>query len=118
MEGKSMKSKEIIYLSAPYTKGDVAINVYRVIKCADKLLDMGYIPFIPHLTHFWHIVSPKSWDTWLEIDKAMIPRCDAVLRLDGDSLGADVEVELAKELSIPVFYSLESLDGGRDESTM
>lgn len=44
-----MKEKEIVYISAPYTKGDVAQNVKRVLDVADKLLEMGYIPFVCRL---------------------------------------------------------------------
>ena len=102
--------KEIVYISAPYTKGDVAINVKRVIDVADKLLELGYIPFVPHLTHFWHIISPKPYKVWVEIDEAFIPFCSKMLRLDGESNGADNEVELAKKLGIPVYYSIKELE--------
>jgi len=104
-----MKEKEIVYISAPYTKGDVAQNVKRVLDAADKLLEMGYIPFVPHLTHFWHIVSPKPWEVWLEIDSRFLPFCHKLLRLDGDSEGADREVIQARDLGIPIYYSLEEV---------
>jgi hypothetical protein len=35
--------------------------------------------------------------------------CDAILRLPGESAGADEEVKLAKELGKPVFYSIVDL---------
>lgn len=109
-KGGIIMSKKIIYISSPYTIGDQVANVRRQILVADKLLGMGYIPFCPCLSHFWHFVSPKPWETWLEIDIAIIPKCDALLRLDGESKGADKEVALAKELGIPIFYSLKDLD--------
>ena len=102
----------LIYLAAPYTKGDVAQNVHNVIKVADMLLEMGHIPFVPHLTHFWHCVSPKPWDVWLKIDKEVLRRCDAVLRVTGDSKGADLEVEYAKEIKLPVYYNIYDLPKG------
>ena len=98
-----------IFISAPYTKGDVAINVYRVIQVANELLKMGHTPYIPHLTHFWHIISPHPWQTWLRIDLEFLTCCEAVLRLDGDSIGADMEVEKALELGIPVYYNIEEI---------
>jgi len=101
--------KEIVYISAPYTLGDVAINVKRVLDTADRLLEMGYVPFIPYLTHFWHIVSPKPWEVWLEIDLRFLPLCDKVLRLDGTSKGSDREVTEAKKLGMPIYYSIEEL---------
>ena len=35
--------------------------------------------------------------------------CDAVLRLPGESKGADNEVRVAKANKIPVFYSIDAL---------
>jgi hypothetical protein len=35
--------------------------------------------------------------------------CDCVLRMSGDSPGADKEVMLAEVLAIPVYYSIEEL---------
>jgi len=98
-----------IYVAGPYSKGETAINVRNAILAGDKLLEMGHTPFIPHLTHFWHYISPKPWDVWLKIDQDWLEVCDAVLRLDGESKGADLEVELAKKLGKPVYYSLEEL---------
>lgn len=102
--------KKLIYIAMPYSIGDQALNVRNAIEVADKLLEMGYIPFIPHLSHFWHFISPKSYNTWLEIDRAILERCDALLRNGGESYGADMEVEVAKKLGISVFYSLEALE--------
>ncbi len=39
---------------------------------------------------------------WLEC-------CDALLRLDGLSKGADAEVRYAKHIGIPVYFSLEEI---------
>jgi hypothetical protein len=36
-------------------------------------------------------------------------RCDCVLRLPGESSGADAEISLAQEHDIPVFYSIEDV---------
>lgn len=38
-----------------------------------------------------------------------VESCDCLLRLDGESKGADIEVSRAKELKIPVFYSIDEL---------
>jgi hypothetical protein len=45
----------------------------------------------------------------MELDNEWVLRCDALLRLPGESQGADAEVELAKKHGIPVFYSIEEL---------
>ncbi len=39
----------------------------------------------------------------------LIQRCDAVLRIPGESRGADMDVAHAKSLGLRVFYSLEEI---------
>lgn len=99
-----------VYIAGPYTKGDVAINVNQAIKIANQLLDMGYIPFIPHLTHFWYLISPRPYRDWLKLVVEWLKLCHVVFRFEGESPGADKEVELAKLLGIPVVTSLAELD--------
>lgn len=107
-----------IYIASPYTKGWMPTNVRLQLETADKLIDLGYIPYTPLLTHFQEIYSSKSEHVWLKIDFAFLKACDAVLRLkpigsDGKeipSVGADQEEELAKKEGIPVFYSIEDLN--------
>ena len=41
----------------------------------------------------------------------LLARCDAVLRLPGDSKGADEDVRLATERGLPVYYRLEDVPG-------
>ena len=95
--------KPLVYIAGPYSKPDPVENMHRAIKIADGLLDVC-VPFIPHLTGTWHMVSPKPYPEWLALDLAYLERCDAVYRFPGESSGADGEVEEAKRLGIPVFY--------------
>ena len=98
-----------VYLAGPYTKGDIGQNIRRIITYADRLLELGHHPYVPHLSHFWHCISPHNWKTWMELDMEFLKVCDCVLRVRGESEGADIEVELAKSLGIKVYYSLEEL---------
>jgi len=96
-----------IYIASAYTKGDVAINVRNVILVADELVKRGHTPYIPHLTHLWHLISPKESSFWYEYDNSFIDHwADALLRLDNLSSGADNEVVRARKLGIPVYYNL------------
>ncbi len=99
-----------VYIASPYTKGDVALNVRAQIDCAKKLRDLGYNPFVPLLTHFEHIVHPRPYGDWLEYDIQWMLKCDCLLRLPGDSKGADKEVEVAYSHNKPVFYSIEEVE--------
>jgi hypothetical protein len=96
-----------VYISAPYSNGDIVTNIRRAIEAADKLARQGHTPYIPHLSLLWHLVSPKDYDFWLDYDMRFIMDwADCILRLDGESKGADKEVELARKLYLPVYYSL------------
>lgn len=101
-------NKKIIYVSAPYTN-DPEKNVRRALEAADILCELGYIPFIPHLYHYWHSLSPKSYEQWMELGGAFLERCDVILRLDGESVGADEEVEYALALGKPVYYGINNV---------
>lgn len=106
---KPIPKQMLIYISAPYSLGDVVSNVRLACEIGDKILAKGHIPVVPHLSHFWHFISPKSYNEWLRIDSAIVPRCDALLRVDGESKGADIEVEIAHRVGIPVCYSLDDI---------
>ena len=101
----------LIYIASQYSKGDQIQNIRRQIEAGDALLRMGHIPFCPLLNAFWHYVSPKSQDDWMKIDKVYLSKCDAVLRLDGPSIGANLEIRYAEKLGKPIYYSLEELKG-------
>jgi len=98
-----------IFISSPYTIGDTGENVRAQIQAANELMDLGFTPFIPLLSHFQHIVFPRPYQDWIENDLEWLEVCDAVLRLPGESKGADLECERAKELGIPVYYSINNL---------
>jgi len=98
-----------VYIASPYTIGDVAVNVATNLRMASDLISLGYCPFAPLLSHFQHMMFPQEYEIWLNLDFEWIKVCDCLLRLEGESNGADKEVEYAKSIKLPVFYSLEEL---------
>lgn len=98
---------KFVYIASPYTKGDVAVNVRTSIDAADEIASWGFAPFCPLLTHFWHMVHPHPVDFWYAQDLKWLERCDALVRLPGESSGADAEVKRAIELGLPVFHGLQ-----------
>jgi hypothetical protein len=98
-----------VYIASPYTQGDAALNLRASLMAADKLVSHNFVPYCPLLSHFWHFLSPKSYDVWMDMDLEWVRRCDCLLRLSGDSSGADAEVALAQELGKPVFYFIADL---------
>lgn len=96
-----------IYVAGPYTNGDVVINVRRAIAAADYITyKLGHIAFCPHLIHLWHMVIPHSVDFWYEYDLEWLKVCDAILRLDGESKGANRKVKWADDHGLTIFYDL------------
>jgi nucleoside 2-deoxyribosyltransferase len=105
-------TKPLIYIAAPYTSAPEE-NVKKALQAADKLYAKGYIPYVPHLSHHWHTQSPKSYEQWMEMGSAVLERCDGLLRLPGESPGADREIHYAISLGKPVYYGLEELPDAR-----
>lgn len=101
--------KIAVYIASPYTKGDTAVNVRESFLVADKLLELGYLPYPPLWSHFWHFLSPKEYDVWMRMDFEWILRCDCLLRVPGESGGADAEAEFAKANGILTFFSINEL---------
>lgn len=99
-----------IYIASPYTKGDVAVNVRVQLQMANRLMDLGFAPFAPLYSHFQHMAFPRPYEDWIKIDLEWVKVCDAVLRLPGESKGADGEVEFAQQNNIPVFYDNQIFD--------
>lgn len=99
-----------VYIASPYRIGDKEANVRRQMDMADRLITAGFCPFVPLYTHFQQTYCPRQEELdWLLQDFEWLKVCHVLLRLDGESEGADAEVDLAKSLKIPVVYSFEEL---------
>ena len=97
-----------IYLACPYTKGDTAVNVRKSIIAQDYIESvLGHMAYNPLLSHFQHLLVPHyEVSYWYEKDLRWLKECDALLRLEGESFGADEEVKVAENMGIPIFHSL------------
>jgi len=98
-----------VFISSPYTKGDVAQNVRTQIDMANTLMNNDLIPFVPLYSHFQHMIHPRPYNDWIAVDLTWLETCDCVLRLPGESKGGDIEVKHAISLGKPVFYSTDEL---------
>jgi hypothetical protein len=104
-----VKSIKYVYVAGPISKGDQFMNVRNAILVGERLRAAGLVPFVPHLSALWNLIVPVGYEDWMALDFSWIERCDAVLRMDGESSGADREVVFTNELGKPVFYSEEEL---------
>ena len=103
----SEKQKKKVYIASPYTLGDTARNVRAQHLAKDALFQLDCIPFMPLLSHYHEIGYPQSWDVWIEWCLAWLPNCDYLLRLPGESKGADREVWAALDNNIIVLETIE-----------
>lgn len=105
-----IENKPLIYIAGPYSDGDQVENVRRACRFADELLDTGmFHVVVPHTSMLYHAISPKQHGVWVELGCALARRCDAVLRISGESPGADEEVRVAREHAKPVFTSPDAV---------
>lgn len=100
-----------VFLSSPYSHplpdGREA-NMLKSFAAARVLFEHGHEPFIPLLFHVYEVVHPhRTWEQWIETCKTWLQHCDAVVRLPGESRGADLEVEYAQQLGIPVYFGMD-----------
>lgn len=105
----------VVYVAGPVSNGgtlsdeETEKHVHNAIFIADVLMNNDLFPLVPHLTYYWHKEMPRDYDDWIELGLALLRKCDALYRMPGTSLGADLEVQKAREWKIPVFNDLVSL---------
>jgi len=99
-----------VYISGPFTTGDTRNNVRRALLAADQLLERGFAPYVPHLNYFWNLAHHHPYEEWMRLDKEWIRTCDIVLRLSGESPGAEEELLVAAAHYVPVAYSMEEVE--------
>jgi hypothetical protein len=115
----------MILIAGPYRSGTgddpalMARNLRSLESVALPLYRAGHIPLIGEwlaLPLLREAGSEKPGDAIYNeilypIANRLITRCDAVLRLPGNSQGADEDVRLAKERGLPVFENLADVPG-------
>lgn len=93
-----------VYIAGPHTAPDPIANTGRALAVFNELLDLGYMPFCPHLmTSLAHMVQPRDYETWMGWCFGWVAQCQVVLVL-GDSPGTRREIGLAQKLGIPVIW--------------
>lgn len=92
-----------LYIAGPITKGDFMRNIRCGVAAAHWAQDIGFAPYCPHLSAFAHFAEAREYEDWMDLDFQWLHACDALLRLPGESAGADREVKFARAHGIPVF---------------
>lgn len=116
-----------VFVSGPITKGNLGDNVNQAAAASMVLLKAGLSPFCPHLSVFFdgitsrdemrlrywgqahHLPGGTKVEDWYSMDEPWVRASDVLLRLPGESVGADLEVGWAREEGIPVFHTVEDV---------
>jgi hypothetical protein len=115
----------MILIAGPYasgTDGDPALmrrNLDRLEQAAWPLFRAGHIPMIGEWVALPVLSSagasgpadPVAADVMYPVAHRLLQHCDAVLRLPGESRGADQDVAIARERGLPVYPALEDVPG-------
>jgi len=100
-----------VYISGPLGGGDKWQNIDRAIQAMKKIILSGHDPFCPHLSPFAEFFMRGCrlpYMAWMRRDLAWLSQADVVVRIPGESPGADVEVARAGELGIPVVFGVKA----------
>ena len=113
----------LILIAGPYRSGTndnaqlMQQNLDALEAVALPLFRKGHIPMIGEwvalpLIHLAGSAKPGD-EAWEEIQypvaHRLLKKCDAVLRLQGASKGADEDVRVAKESGLKIYYSLDEV---------
>ena len=96
-----------VYIAGPMTNGGTGYDMKGITSAIGvymRLIEHGFVPHCPQLTMFCDFLTPGriSYVQWLELDQCYIDDSDVVLRMPGESKGADRECQYAKDNGIPV----------------
>jgi len=114
-----------ILVAGPYRSGTndnpelMRQNLERLEASALKLFRAGHIPLIGEWLALPLLKIAGSKKPGDEIYKEisypvahrLITKCDAILRIKGESTGADNDVKIARELGLSVYYHIEEIIG-------
>ena len=88
-------------------------NIRRGMKLSYEVLKAGFAPFVPFFDYHFSLMGPMSEEEYYGYSMAWLEACDAVIVVNEgweESVGTVREIARARELGMPVFFSLEGLN--------
>ncbi len=115
----------LILVAGPYRSGTgddpalMARNLARLEEAAWPIFRSGHVPMIgewvalPVLRAAGAdgVSDPLAQRVLYPTAERLLQHCDAVLRLPGESTGADQDVAIARRRGIPVYHRVEEIPG-------
>jgi hypothetical protein len=113
----------LVLIAGPFRSGTdndpvlIARNLERLESYSLPIYNAGHIPLIGEWLSLPMIreegsssLSDRISEKYLyPVANRLLERCDAVLRVEGPSKGADADVQIARERGLPVYYRVEDL---------
>src|SRR5688572_14528703 len=120
-----MSTPLLILIAGPYRSGTgdrpalMAANLTRLEEVAWPLFQAGHVPMIGEWVALPVLRSagasgpldPLAEQVMYPTAERLLAHCDAVLRLPGESTGADKDVAIARDRGLPVFFALDEIPG-------
>jgi hypothetical protein len=121
----AMNQPLLILIAGPYRSGTgddpvlLAANLARLEQAAWPLFRAGHVPMIGEWVALPVLRAagvnglndPLAEQVMYPTAQRLLAHCDAVLRLPGESTGADQDVAIAQERGLPVYYQLADVPG-------
>lgn len=114
-----MTTPLLILIAGPYrsgTGGDpdaIARNLEGLEAAAAPIYALGHVPMIGEWVALPILrgidTASGDGDVMYETARRLLQHCDAVLRLPGESSGADTDVAIARERGIPVYTDFSEI---------
>jgi hypothetical protein len=115
----------MILIAGPYRSGTsddpelMAANLARLEEAAWPLFRAGHVPMIGEWVALpvlrsagaTGVADPMAEQVMYPTAERLLQHCHGVLRLPGESKGADQDVTIARERGIPVWHRLEDVPG-------
>ena len=105
-----------VYVAGAYSSDNLITlldNMRKGMNLSHDILKAGYAPFVPWFDyHFSLISNDMTIDDYYNYTLEWLSRADAMILVPGyeNSVGTANEIDLAKELGIPIFNDIESLN--------
>ncbi len=120
---KQTKENMLILIAGPYRSGTnndphlIEQNLQKLESYALPIFRLGHMPIVGEwlalpimkLAGSKEVGDEIFHEIQYPVAHRMLVKCDAVLRIEGASKGADMDVEVAKKLGLKVFYKLEDI---------
>jgi hypothetical protein len=115
----------LILIAGPYRSGTgddpelMARNLARLEEAAWPIFRAGHIPMIGEWVALPVLrgaggsgpTDPLAEEIMYPTAERLLRHCDAVLRLPGESTGADQDVSIARSRGLPVYHRIEEVPG-------